>query len=66
MIRLQELNYQKQGFDCKDSGYIDPISNGNSIEVKVNPKSERLQLLEPFKPIGNNIKDARLLIKAFW
>ncbi len=59
------IELPKQGFDCKDPGYVDPISNGTSIEVKVNPKSERLQLLEPFKPIGNNIKDARLLIKAF-
>ncbi len=59
------IELPKEGFDCKDSGYISPISNGASIEVKVNPKSERLQLLEPFKPIGNNIKDARLLIKAF-
>ena len=55
----------KDGFDCEDSGYIKPIDDGNKIEVKVNPKSERLQLLEPFEPIGNNIKDARLLIKAF-
>jgi len=59
------IELPKKGFDCKDSGYIDPISNGESIQVKVNPKSERLQLLEPFKPIGNNIKDARLLIKAY-
>ena len=59
------IELPKDGFDCEDSGYIKPIDDGNKIEVIVNPKSERLQLLEPFKPIGNNIKDARLLIKAF-
>ncbi len=59
------FEFPKDGFDCEDSGYIEPIDDGNKIEVKVNPKSERLQLLEPFKPIGNHIKDAKLLIKAF-
>ena len=59
------IELPSKGFDSKDSGYIDPIDDGSEIDVKINPKSERLQLLEPFKPIGNNIKDARLLIKAF-
>ena len=52
------------GFDCEDSGYIEPQDDGSNVIVKVNPKSERLQLLEPFIPIGRDIKDARLLIKA--
>ena len=52
------------GFDCEDSGYIEPQDDGSNVIVKVNPKSERLQLLEPFTPIGRDIKDARLLIKA--
>jgi len=52
------------GFDCEDSGYIEPQDDGSNVIVKVNPKSERLQLLEPFNPIGRDIKDARLLIKA--
>ena len=52
------------GFDCEDSGYIEPQDDGSNVIVKVNPKSERLQLLEPFAPIGRDIKDARLLIKA--
>jgi aconitate hydratase len=59
------LELPNNGFDCKDSGYIDPIADGSNIEIKVNSKSKRLQLLEPFKPIGNNIKDAQLLIKTF-
>jgi len=52
------------GFDCEDSGYIEPEDDGSNVIVNVNPKSERLQLLEPFIPIGRDIKDARLLIKA--
>ena len=52
------------GFDCEDSGYIMPENDGSKVVVSVNPKSERLQLLEPFLPIGRDIKHARLLIKA--
>ena len=52
------------GFDCEDSGYIEPQDDGSNVIINVNPKSERLQLLKPFIPIGRDIKDARLLIKA--
>ncbi len=52
------------GFDCEDSGYIKPKKDGSDVNVLVNPKSDRLQLLEPFTPIGREINDARLLIKA--
>ncbi len=53
-----------EGFDCEDSGYIEPKKDGSDAIVSVNPKSDRLQLLEPFTPIGREINDARLLIKA--
>ena len=53
-----------EGFDCEDSGYIEPETDGSKVIVSVDSKSERLQLLEPFLPIGRDIKDARLLIKA--
>ena len=52
------------GFDCEDSGYIEPKKDGSDVIVSVNPKSDRLQLLDPFTPIGREIDDARLLIKA--
>ena len=52
------------GFDCEDSGYIEPKKDGSDVIVSVNTKSDRLQLLEPFTPIGREINDARLLIKA--
>ena len=54
-----------KGFEVEDAGYIAPSKDGSSIEVNVNKNSERLQLLEPFKPWdGKNILNARLLIKA--
>ena len=53
-----------KGFDCEDSGYVEPEEDGTYVNVSVNPKSERLQLLDPFIPIGREIHDARLLIKA--
>jgi len=55
-----------RGFDVKDPGYQAPAEDGSSVQVKVDVASERLQLLEPFAPWdGNNITNAKLLIKAF-
>ncbi|WP_104736302.1 aconitate hydratase [Hanstruepera ponticola] len=53
------------GFDVEDAGYVEPVADGSHVEVSVSPTSERLQLLTPFEPIGNEIKGAKLLIKAF-
>ena len=39
-----------QGFDEGESGFIAPPADGSSIEVKVSPTSDRLQLLQPFEP----------------
>ena len=53
------------GFDVEDAGYVAPAADGSGVEVKVDVESERLQLLEPFKPWnGQNLMGARLLIKA--
>ncbi|KAA1243492.1 aconitate hydratase [Aquimarina sp. RZ0] len=54
-----------KGFEVEDAGYLAPQEDGSGVEVKVSPTSERLQLLTPFEPIGNEIKGAKLLIKAF-
>jgi aconitate hydratase len=55
----------KKGFDVKDPGYLAPAADGSGVVVKVNPKSDRLQLLEPFKPWdGKNLTGLRVLIKA--
>ena len=54
-----------KGFEVKDNGYLAPESDGSQVKVVVNEESERLQLLSPFTPIGNEITGAKLLIKAF-
>ena len=55
-----------KGFEVDDRGYIEPDQDGSNIEVKINPGSKRLEKLEPFSPWdGNNINEAKLLIKAF-
>ncbi len=53
------------GFDVKDAGYNEPTEDGSTIEVKVSPQSDRLQLLTPFVPITQDeVTDMRLLIKT--
>ncbi len=55
-----------KGFDVEDNGYIEPAADGSGVDIVVNPDSERLELLSPFKPWdGENITGAKLLIKAF-
>ena len=39
-----------KGFDVEDPGYLAPAEDGSGVQVKVNPESKRLQLLEPFAP----------------
>ena len=54
-----------KGFEVEDSGYLEAVEDGSDINVVVDDKSKRLQLLDPFKPWdGKNITNARLLIKA--
>jgi aconitate hydratase len=53
------------GFAVEDNGYIPPAKDGSKIEVLVNPKSERLQILKPFSPWdGKDFSDMKLLIKV--
>ncbi len=53
------------GFAVDDPGYIAPSDEGSSVEIKINPHSERLQALQPFSPWdGKNFKGLRLLIKV--
>ncbi|MFY0630792.1 MAG: aconitate hydratase [Flavobacteriaceae bacterium] len=53
-----------KGFEVKDNGYLAPEEDGSHVQIAVKGDSERLQLLSPFTPIGNEIKGAKLLIKA--
>jgi len=53
------------GFDCEDNGYVEPPIDGSDIQIKIDPDSKRLQILEAFSPWdGKNISNAKLLIKA--
>lgn len=53
------------GFTSGETGYVSPASNGSSVKVLIDPKSQRLQALEPFKPWdGKDIVDAVVLVKA--
>ena len=53
------------GFDVEDNGYQAPIKDGSDIEIIINEKSNRLQLLEKFNPWdGKDLLNLRLLIKA--
>jgi len=53
------------GFAVDDPGYQAPAVDGSDIDVIVNPQSERLQLLEGFKPWeGTDLLGLKLLIKA--
>lgn len=52
-----------KGFVADTEGYQKP--RGKGIEVKVSPKSDRLQLLQPFAPwSGKNLEGLLLLAKA--
>ena len=53
------------GFDVEDAGYQAPAKDGSGIDVVVDPGSNRLQLLDPFKPITQEeLKSMRILLKA--
>jgi aconitate hydratase len=61
----QGLEMPPEGFDVENNGYQKPAKDGSLIEVIVNEKSDRLQLLEPFEPWnGKDYIGLRLLIKA--
>ena len=55
-----------RGFDEGSAGFIAPAEDGSKVEVKVDPKSDRLQLLTSFTPWdGKDLVDLPLLLKAF-
>ncbi|MBE2280372.1 MAG: aconitate hydratase [Ignavibacteriaceae bacterium] len=54
-----------KGFDKGELGFVAPHPDGSSVEVKVDPSSDRLQLLQPFEPWnGEDLDDMVLLLKA--
>ena len=67
-VKLDEprgMELPEKGFEVKDNGYQAPAADGSKVEIKVDPASERLQLLSPFTPWdGEDVKGLKLLIKA--
>ena len=59
------MDLPQNGFAVEELGYQAAAEDGSTTEVIVNPDSERLQLLTPFKPwTGENLTGLKLLIKA--
>eukprot|EP00298_Acanthocystis_sp_HF-20_P011451 c19400_g1_i1.p1 GENE.c19400_g1_i1~~c19400_g1_i1.p1 ORF type:complete len:779 (+),score=302.75 c19400_g1_i1:44-2380(+) len=54
-----------RGFDAGEDTYQAPPTQRDGLKVEVDPKSSRLQLLEPFKPWdGKDYTNLRVLIKV--
>ena len=61
----QGIEMPVKGYAVEDAGYQAPAEDGSTVSVIVDPKSSRLQLLEPFKAWeGTDLKGLKLLIKA--
>ncbi|MCS6820378.1 MAG: aconitate hydratase [Microscillaceae bacterium] len=61
----QGLMAPPRGYAVEDRGYQAPAEDGSKVQVIIDPKSERLQLLEPFKPWeGTDLIGLKLLIKV--
>jgi aconitate hydratase len=67
-VKLDEptgLEHPPKGYDVKDPGYLAPANDGSKVQVKIDPKSQRLQALAPFSVWdGKNFMGLKLLIKA--
>jgi len=67
-VKLQEpVGYEMppKGYDVKDAGYQAPSTQGSSLEIKIAPDSNRLQLLKPFPAWdGKDLLELPLLIKT--
>ncbi len=54
-----------RGFEKDTKGFLAPVKDGFKTEVKIDPDSERLQFLEPFKPWdGKDYTSLALLLKV--
>lgn len=61
----QGIEMPAKGFAVEDNGYQAPAEDGSKVQVAVDPKSDRLQVLEGFPAWdGNDIQGLKLLIKA--
>ncbi|KAJ7176671.1 aconitase family-domain-containing protein [Mycena filopes] len=53
-----------RGYDPGEDTFQPPPADRASVQVAVDPKSDRLQLLQPFKPFSGEPKDLPILIKV--
>lgn len=61
----QAPDVPEKGFDRGESKFHEPPEDGSDIELKVDPNSQRLQLLKPWpKWDGEDVVDAPILLKA--
>lgn len=67
-VRLDEPHgdvFPPKGFAVENNGFTAPSDGNENIEVVINPTSDRLQRLAPFKAWdGNDLIDMPLLIKT--
>lgn len=67
-VKLEEpkgIEMPIKGFAVEDAGYQAPAKDGSTVQVKVSPTSDRLQLLDAFSAWeGTDLKGLKLLIKA--
>ena len=55
----------KKGFTPGESGYTAPATDGSAVPVKIDPKSDRLEILDPFKPREKkDLENLRVLVKV--
>jgi len=55
----------KRGFTPGERGFVEPLKDGGAVQVKVDPKSNRLQILQPFTPWENkDLEGLRVLVKV--
>jgi aconitate hydratase len=55
----------KEGFTPGENGFVEPAHDGSAVQIKVDPKSDRLQILEPFKPWEmKDLENLRVLVKV--
>ena len=55
----------EKGFVVAENVYVSPSENPEEVKVMIDPNSDRLQKLEPFKPWdGNDFNELSLMLKA--
>lgn len=62
----QAVELPAKGFTAGESGYVPPTEQSAKAQVRVDAKSERLALLEPFEPVDKvaGYRDLPILLKA--